>query len=54
MILVFDGTSDSRELCTEMVSAGYGIICSVVTDEAAKKLDLLNIKHIKGKLEREK
>ncbi len=39
MILVFDGTSDSRELCMQLISEGYDLICSVVTGEAAKSLN---------------
>ncbi|MFG1390794.1 precorrin-6A reductase [Acidiplasma aeolicum] len=53
MILVFDGTSDSRELCMQLISEGYDLICSVVTGEAAKKLESLNIRHINGRLDRQ-
>jgi precorrin-6A/cobalt-precorrin-6A reductase len=39
MILMMAGTSDARELALQIKSAGYGLLTSVVTDNAAKGLE---------------
>ncbi|ARD85150.1 precorrin-6x reductase [Ferroplasma acidiphilum] len=53
MILLLDGTSDSRKLGSELVSDGYSIIATATTEEGAEKLKKENIQAIQGKLDYE-
>lgn len=50
MILLLDGTSDSRELAIELIDAGYSIISTATTDDGVRKLKNMNITAIEGKL----
>jgi precorrin-6A/cobalt-precorrin-6A reductase len=51
MILLLDGTSDSRSLAVDLVNAGYSIIASATTPDAVEKLHFNNIKTICGKMD---
>jgi precorrin-6A/cobalt-precorrin-6A reductase len=50
MILLLDGTSDSRELALELIDEGYSIIATATTDDGIRKLESANITAIEGKL----
>jgi len=50
MILLLDGTSDSRELALELMAAGYSIIATATTGDGIKKLENMDIAVVKGKL----
>ncbi|MDW2876751.1 MULTISPECIES: precorrin-6A reductase [Bacillaceae] len=53
MILCLAGTSDARELAVEMKKAGYDVITSVVTDNAALELEKKGLEVRVGRLSRE-
>jgi precorrin-6A/cobalt-precorrin-6A reductase len=53
MILCLAGTSDARELAVEMKKAGYDVIASVVTDNAALELKKQGVAVRVGRLARE-
>jgi precorrin-6A/cobalt-precorrin-6A reductase len=50
LILLLDGTSDSRNLAIGLLDAGYSIMATATTDEGIEKLESHNIKTIKGKM----
>lgn len=50
MILVLAGTSDARELAIEIKSAGYELLTTVVTDNAAKSMEEAGIPVQVGRL----
>ncbi len=51
MILLFGGTSDSRELAVRLRETGVDLLVSVVTNEAAIRLREVNIEAIVGRLD---
>ena len=51
MILLLDGTSDSRDLASELMAAGYSIIATAITSDGVKKLEDKNIRAIQGKMD---
>ena len=51
MILLLDGTSDSRDLACELMASGYSIIATAVTYDGVKKLEDKNIRAIQGKMD---
>ncbi|SIC25091.1 cobalt-precorrin-6x reductase [Mycobacteroides abscessus subsp. abscessus] len=53
MILCLAGTSDARELAVVMKKAGYDVITSVVTDNAALELEKKGLEVRVGRLSRE-
>ncbi len=53
MILLLDGTSDSRELALELMAAGYSIIATATTEDGAEKLENSNIQLLRGKFDYE-
>ena len=51
MILLLDGTSDSRDLACELMASGYSIIATAITSDGVKKLEDKNIRAIQGKMD---
>ncbi|WP_337860841.1 precorrin-6A reductase [Ferroplasma sp.] len=51
MILLIDGTSDSRSLASDLVNAGYSIIASATTPDAVYKLESNNVRAITGRMD---
>lgn len=52
-ILLLAGTSDARELAIDLQQAGYQVLATVVTDNAAQSLEKAGIKASVGRLEAE-
>lgn len=53
MILLFDGTSDSRKLASNLSGYGFDILATATTDDGVSKLKDEGIKSIMGKLDYE-
>lgn len=51
MILLFAGTSDSRQLAIRLLKAGTGLLAAVVTPEAAARLNQEKIDAVVGRLD---
>ena len=51
MIILFDGTSDSRKLALDLSNAGYDIIATATTEDGVLKLEKEKIKSMMGKLD---
>ncbi|MCL4453795.1 MAG: precorrin-6A reductase [Candidatus Thermoplasmatota archaeon] len=51
MIMLFDGTSDSRKLAMELSSSGFDILATATTDDGVLKLHEAGISSVMGKLD---
>ena len=51
MILLFDGTSDSRKLASDLSVYGFDILATATTDDGVSKLKSEGIRNIMGKLD---
>ena len=51
MIILFDGTSDSRKLAVDLSNSEYDVIATATTEDGFLKLEREKIKSIRGKLD---
>ena len=43
MILLLDGTSDSRDLACELMASGYSIIATAITSDGVKRILIMRL-----------